>query len=68
MTDKEIGEHLQISAYTANDHRKNLINKFGTRNACAMVRKAFELALLPLFSTPDMRLQTSIEKHRVHYI
>ncbi len=47
-TDKDIARCLCISPYTANDHRKNLIRKLECKNACALVRRALELEILPI--------------------
>ena len=46
LTDKEISAQLVLSSNTVKTHRKNIIFKLGCKNACAMVRRAFELKLL----------------------
>jgi|GEM_PF-6014358 len=48
LTDKEIGMQLYISHYTVADHRKNVKAKMGCVNGPNMVRRAFELGLLPI--------------------
>ncbi len=47
-TDKEIGVRLYISHYTVSDHRKNIKLKMECANAPSIVRKAFEMGILPL--------------------
>jgi DNA-binding NarL/FixJ family response regulator len=44
-TTNEIAEALFISAYTAETHRRNLLQKLGLRNAAALVRYAIEHGL-----------------------
>lgn len=45
-TDPEIGEKLHISPHTAETHRRNLISKFGVKNAVGLVRKAVEYGFI----------------------
>ena len=47
-TDREISDQIYLSPHTVKGYRKQLISKFNTRNACALVRKAFEMDILPL--------------------
>ena len=46
-TDKEISGQIYLSPHTVKGYRKQLISKFNSRNACALVRKAFEMQILP---------------------
>ncbi|MEE9373807.1 MAG: LuxR C-terminal-related transcriptional regulator [Saprospiraceae bacterium] len=47
-TDKEIGKRLFISHYTVGDHRRTVKIKLDCPNAPSIVRKAFEMGILPL--------------------
>ncbi len=48
FTTSEIADYLHISENTAMDHRKHLLHKLNARNVAGLVRKAFELGLIPL--------------------
>ncbi len=55
FTDKEISHQLYLSPYTVKDHRRNIIGKLACRNSAGMVRRAFELQLLPIVEKrPDL--------------
>lgn len=43
LTNNEIAEQLYISITTVDTHRKNLLNKFDSRNVASLVRKAAQL-------------------------
>ena len=47
-TSKEIAAQLYISNHTAISHRKNLMDKLKVKNTAGMVRRGFELGLIPL--------------------
>lgn len=47
-TDREISSKIYLSPHTVKGYRKQLISKFNSRNACALIRKAFEMQILPL--------------------
>ena len=46
-TDKEIGKKLFLSHHTVHTHRKNLMSKLGVTKSTGLVRRGFELGLLP---------------------
>jgi len=45
---KQIAQQLFISEHTVISHRKNLMTKMGVSNAPGMVRRAFEVGLMPM--------------------
>ncbi len=53
-TSKEIADELFISSHTVISHRKNLMDKLSVRNTAGLVRRAFELGILPLVNKNDM--------------
>jgi len=46
----EIASILHLSPYTVTDHRKSLMKKLHARNTAGLVRRAFELGIMPLVS------------------
>jgi DNA-binding NarL/FixJ family response regulator len=44
-TSKELAEELYISTYTADTHRRNLLQKLGMKNVASLVRYAIEHGL-----------------------
>ncbi|NND07308.1 MAG: helix-turn-helix transcriptional regulator [Saprospiraceae bacterium] len=46
LTSRELAESLYISFETVKSHRRNLLNKLGTKTTAGMVRKGFELGFL----------------------
>ncbi len=46
-TTKEIANHLYLSEHTIDTHKKNLKLKLDVRNTAGMVRKGFEVGILP---------------------
>lgn len=53
-TSREIADELFISSHTVISHRKNLMDKLCVRNTAGLVRRAFELGILPLVGKTDM--------------
>ena len=47
-TATEIASILHLSPYTIVDHRKSLMKKLHARNTAGLVRRAFELGIMPL--------------------
>lgn len=47
-TSQEIAAQLFISNHTAITHRKHLLEKLMVKNTAGLVRRAFELGLLPI--------------------
>ncbi len=45
-TSKEIAEVLNISPFTAQNHRAKIMEKFGVKNAQELITKAFQLGIL----------------------
>ena len=45
---KEIAQALFISEHTVLTHRKNLLTKMDVRNTAGLVRRAFEIGLMPI--------------------
>lgn len=48
LTSVEIGEKLFLSHYTIENHRKNMIQKFGLKNTTALVKYAIEQGIITL--------------------
>lgn len=48
LTSVEIGEKLFLSHYTIENHRKNMIQKFGLKNTTALVKYAIEQGIIAL--------------------
>lgn len=48
FTNKEIASKLFISSQTVASHRKNMREKLSVRNTAGLVRKSFELGLIPM--------------------
>lgn len=44
-TNREIGEHLNVSSRTVDSHRRNLLQKLGVKNTAGLVRFALENGL-----------------------
>lgn len=42
----EIAQTLQVSSYTVESHRKNLLMKMDARNSADLIRKAFHFQVL----------------------
>lgn len=53
-TSREIADELFISSHTVISHRKNLMSKLSVSNTAGLVRRAFELGILPLVSKTKM--------------
>ncbi|MCB0666666.1 MAG: response regulator transcription factor [Saprospiraceae bacterium] len=47
-TNDEIARKLYISNHTAKTHRKNLLIKLSVKNSAGLVRRGFELGLIPI--------------------
>ena len=47
FSDKEISNQLHLSHHTVHSHRKNLMLKFDVKKSVGLVRKAYELKILP---------------------
>jgi DNA-binding CsgD family transcriptional regulator/PAS domain-containing protein len=45
-TSREIAEHLAVSSYTVDTHRKNMLHKLGFRNSAELVRFATECGII----------------------
>lgn len=58
-TNDQIAEKLYISFETVRTHRRNLLEKLSVRNTAGLVRKSFELGLLPL--EKDFRINPLIK-------
>lgn len=46
LTIKEIGDRLSISENTARNHRVNIMDKIGVKNAVGLVKYAYEIGLI----------------------
>ena len=46
LTIKEIGDRLSISEHTARNHRVNIMDKIGVKNAVGLVKYAYETGLI----------------------
>ncbi len=51
LTSKQIALRLYLSWHTVESHKKNLKNKLDVRNTAGMVRRGFELGILPVDRT-----------------
>jgi len=47
----QIAEELSISKSSVDKYRRNLLWKFNCKNSAGVIRKAFELGILPLKNT-----------------
>lgn len=50
LTSKEIGRRLYISNLTVDKHKKNMLLKFGARNAVQMILKASKQGVIPNYA------------------
>ena len=48
MSNAEIAKRLFLSKNTIDSHKKNLFLKLGVSNSAGLIRRAFELDLLPM--------------------
>ncbi len=48
MSNNEIATRLFLSKNTIDSHKKNLFLKLSVRNSAGLIRRAFELAILPM--------------------
>lgn len=46
MTDREIGEKLEISHKTVSTHRKNILKKLGLKNTAMLIRYSIENSII----------------------
>jgi DNA-binding NarL/FixJ family response regulator len=48
MSNLEIAKKLFISKSTVDKYRRNLLWKFGSKNSIGVIRKAYEMGMLPM--------------------
>jgi len=66
LTAKEIGASLNISTYTVDSHRKNLIQKFNARNTVHMVVRALSIVRQSHSSLYHEAYSTKYNNHSSH--
>lgn len=52
LTNSEIAKKLFLSKYTIDSHKKNLFLKLQVSNSAGLIRRAYELKILPI-EMPD---------------
>lgn len=56
LSNREIGDHLEISHRTVELHRSNLLIKTGAKHSAEAIRWAIEASLPPFVSSPSTKL------------
>lgn len=53
MSNVQIAKQLGISKSTIDKYRRNLLWKFDSKNSVGVIRKAYELGILPMGDMPQ---------------